>query len=249
MALEDDDKEMSILDHLEELRGMFLRIFVVLGVGALVCSFFSEYLLTIFMKRANDNIQFVVISPTEGFFTRLKLGILAGFILTMPFNLLNIWKFVSPGLSRKEVKILYRVTPILCLLFLVGASLAFYLIIPFGLEFLLSFEIAEIQSNISIEKYISFCISIILIMGGTFELPVLLVLLFFVGILKPQTLRKVRRHVIVGSFVVSALLTPPDVVTQILVGIPMIALYEISILFMSFFEGKQKDNLPELEPE
>ena len=249
MALEDDDKEMSILDHLEELRGMLFRIFCVLGIGAVICFFFSEYLLSIFMKRANSNIQFVVISPTEGFFTRLKLGILAGFILTMPWNLFNIWRFVSPGLSRKEVNILYWVTPVLCFLFLVGASIAFYLVIPLGLEFLLNFEIAEIQSNISIERYISFCISIILIMGGTFELPVLLLLLFFVGILRPGMLRKSRRYVIVGSFVVSALLTPPDIVTQILVGIPMIALYEISILFMSMFERRQKENLESLESE
>ncbi|MBT3783437.1 twin-arginine translocase subunit TatC [bacterium] len=248
MALEDNEKEMSLFEHLEELRNTLFYILLGLGLGSIGCFFFSEELLSLFMTRAPKGVEFIVISPTEGFFTRLKLGILGGFIVTMPFSLYQVWRFVSPGLNRKEVRLLYQVTPVLCALFLVGTALAFFVVIPLGLEFLLSFQIADVQSSLSIEKYISFCITLILLLGGTFELPVLLLLLFFVGLLESHTLRRIRKHVIVGSFFISALLTPPDVVTQIMVGIPIIGLYEISIFFMSFFERRKREPEEDTEP-
>lgn len=229
---------MSVFEHLEELRMRLFRILLFFFAATCVGFWFSERLLQILLSISDGSgISFIVISPTEGFFSQLKLGLLAGFVLSLPFNILELWKFVSPGLTAREISLLYRTTPFLVLLFLCGVALAFFAAIPLGLRFLLSFQIADVVAQISVEKYISFCLSLMLIFGFIFEMPVLLLLLCFVGLLDGTMLAFYRRHVILGIFIVSAVLTPPDIVTQVLIAFPLILLYELSVFLAGFIKS------------
>lgn len=236
-----DKKEMSIFEHLEELRMRLFRILLFFFVATCVCFWFSERLLQGLLSISDGaGISFIVISPTEGFFSQLKLGLLSGFVLSLPCNIMEVWKFVSPGLTAKEIRLLYRTTPFLVLLFLCGVALAFFTAIPLGLKFLLSFQIADVAAQISVEKYISFCLSLMLIFGFVFEMPVLLLLLCFVGLLDRKVLIFYRRHVILGIFIGSAVVTPPDIVTQVLIAVPLILLYELSVFLAGFIKTNQQ---------
>jgi sec-independent protein translocase protein TatC len=246
VSSENDNKEMSLLDHLDELRTMLVHIAIGVFAGTCLGLFFSEDLLQVFIGQASKDVQFIAISPTEGFFTQLKLGILSGLVLSLPYTLIEFWRFVAPGLSSKEVRALYMATPVLVLLFIAGVSLAFFVAIPLGLKFLLTFQVAEVQATLSIEKYISFCFTLVLLFGTVFELPVFLVLLNVVGLVDADLLKRYRKHTIVGLFIVAALLTPPDLVTQCLVAIPMMILYEGSILVMNFMSKREASESQEL---
>jgi sec-independent protein translocase protein TatC len=235
-----DRKEMSVFEHLEELRMRLFRVLLFFFVAACMGFWFSERLLQVLLSVSDGaGISFIVISPTEGFFSQLKLGLLAGFVFSLPFNILEFWRFVSPGLTAKEIRLLYRTTPFLVLLFICGVALAFFAAIPLGLKFLLSFQIADVAAQISVEKYISFCLSLMLIFGFVFELPVLLLLLCFVGLLDREMLIFYRRHVILGIFIGSAVMTPPDIVTQVLIAAPLIMLYELSVFLAGFIKINQ----------
>jgi len=238
---ENNNKEMSLLDHLDELRTTLMHMALGVFAGTLVGLYFSEDLLQIFIAQAATDVEFVAISPTEGFFTQLKLGILSGLVLSLPYTLVEFWRFVAPGLRDKEVRALYLATPVLVILFITGVALAFFAAIPLGLKFLLTFQVAEVKATLSIEKYISFCFTLVLLFGTVFELPVFLVLLNVVGLIDADLLRRYRRHTIVSLFILAALLTPPDLVTQILVACPMILLYEASILVMGFMSRREAE--------
>ena len=235
MTQELDPKEMSLVDHLDELRTVIIRMIATLGLATLVGFVFSEYLLDLLLKQAPD-VQFIVISPTEGFFTQLKVAILGGIFVSFPILVTQVWSFIVPGLTEKEASFIYRSTPFVVILFVMGFVLAYFFVIPLGLKFLLNFQIAEVTAKLSIEKYVSFCFTLMMVFGILMELPVVLLVLHAVGLVNRLSLIKYRAHFIVSFFVLSALLTPPDIVTQILVAAPMIILYELSLLAMKFRE-------------
>jgi len=239
MAYEDNPLEMSLIDHLDDLRNCLIRMILGIIFCSILCLAFSERLLTLFLDKAGPGIEFVALSPTEGFMTQLKLGILSGIIVSSPYLILQLWRFVAPGLRHNEVRFLYRTTPFLVILFLSGVGLAYQFVIPLGLEFLLDFQIANVKATLSIERYVSFCFTLLMVFGILFELPVVLVILAFLGLFDHHFLRKFRAHVIVSFFVLSAVLTPPDIITQTLVAIPMILLYEISIIVIAVFIAPQ----------
>ena len=235
MTQELDPKEMSLVDHLDELRTVIIRMIATLSFATLVGFIFSEYLLDLLLRQAPD-VQFIIISPTEGFFTQLKVAILGGIFVSFPILVTQVWSFIVPGLTEKEASFIYRSTPFVVLLFAMGFVLAYFFVIPLGLKFLLNFQIAEVTAKLSIEKYVSFCFTLMMVFGILMELPGVLLVLHAVGLVNRLSLIKYRAHFIVSFFVLSALLTPPDIVTQILVAAPMIILYELSLLAMKFRE-------------
>lgn len=235
MTQENDPKEMSLIDHLDELRNTIIRILAALFFATLIGFIFSEYLLHLLLKQANG-IEFIVISPTEGFFTQLKVGILGGIILVFPYLVIQVWNFIEPGLTKEEASYIHKTTPFVVILFLIGILLAYFFVIPLGLEFLLKFQIAQVKASLSIERYVSFCFTLLTVFGVLMELPVLLMLLHTVGIVRSNLLITYRSHVVVAFFVLAALLTPPDIVTQVLVALPMVILFEISLFLMKLRE-------------
>lgn len=237
---EADVAQMSLIAHLDELRTMFIWIIVGVFVGTAICMGYSEFILQEFIKISEGKIKFIMISPTEGFFTQLKLGLLGGIVISFPNSIIQFWRFIGPALEDAEKKFLYLSTPFMIGLFISGVALAFFFVIPFGLEFLLSFQFADVSSTISIEKYVSFCFTLLLVFGIVFELPIFILLLYFIGLLERQHLIRFRKHVFVSMFVFAAVITPPDIITQVMVAIPMILLYEISIHLLWFFDQKKK---------
>jgi sec-independent protein translocase protein TatC len=182
---------------------------------------------------------------TKPFFTYLKVALFASIFVSLPFILIQIWIFVAPGLYRNEktVVIPYLIaTPIL---FLLGAALVYYFIMPLAIKFFLSFEsiggqgTLPIQLEAKVNEYLSLIMRLIFAFGISFQLPVLLTLLARVGFVSSEGLRKNRKYVIVGVFAVAAILTPPDPISQIGLGIPILLLYEISIFAVKFIEGKK----------
>lgn len=237
MTQEIDPKEMSLVDHLDELRNTLIRIVIAMFIASAVGFGFSEYLLNLLLMQAKG-VDFVVIAPTEGFFTLLKVGILGGVILIFPYLIYQIWHFVEPGLTNDEASFVYKTTPFMVLLFLSGITLAYLFVIPLGLEFLLKFQVAQVKATLSIEKYVSFCFTLLMVFGILMELPVFLLILHSVGLVNSQLLSKYRSHTMVSFFILSALLTPPDIVTQVLVALPMVFLFEISLFIMRLRERR-----------
>jgi sec-independent protein translocase protein TatC len=213
--------KMSLIGHMEELR----RKLIICILTVLACSifsyFYSDKILTI-LKRP-------FIAPQEPFIITLKIALFGGIIFALPMITYQVWQFISSGLKKKEKRHLLFYSPFSLLLFLSGASFAYFLVVPVGLRFLLSFGGSSLQPMISISKYLSFITLMILAFGIVFELPLVFLFLARMGIVTPQFLAKKRKVFIIAIFVLAAILTPPDVFTQILLAAPLLILYEVSI--------------------
>ena len=219
---------MPLTGHLTELR---YRILVILGTTGgifLVAYYFSADLLALVQRPiAGQNLVFL--SPTEAFFAHLKVSIYAAIFIGLPVTLFHIWKFCAPGLISHEKR--YAAVFVICssFLFIIGALFCYFLILPYGLSFLLGFATETIQAQIAIGFYISFVFKLILVFGIVFEVPLVILILVQAGLVTPAALAANRSYIYVGSFVVAAALTPPDVITQILMAFPLIILFEISV--------------------
>jgi len=221
------DRKMSLIDHLEELR----RRLVICVLTVLACSifsyFYSDKILAILKRPFPHSLVFI--APQEAFVITLKIALFGGIIFALPMIIYHVWQFISSGLKKKEKRYLLFYSPFSLLLFLTGASFAYFLVVPVGLRFLLSFGGSSLEPMISISKYLSFITLMILAFGIVFELPLVLMFLVMIGIVSPQLLAKKRKVFIIAIFVLAAILTPPDVFTQILLALPLIILYEVSI--------------------
>lgn len=244
------DKEMPFLDHLEELRWRLLKSIAAVIVSAVVVYFFSDLVLSLLIKPYNDAIEYlqkpeaqklIFLSPTGGFMVRLKLSVFMGIIISLPVIFYQIWQFVVPGLLSKERKYVPVVALFSTLCFLLGAAFCYLLVLRFGLRFLLDFETADLVATISINEYLSFVTMLILVFGLVFELPILSFFLTKLGLVTPAFLRHYRRHGIVAMVVLAAIITPPDVFTQLLLAGPLAILYEISIFVSRLAMKKEKE--------
>ena len=239
------DRKMSLIGHLEELR----RRLIICIVSILVCSIFSyvyaEKILAILKRPFPHSLVFI--SPQEPFIITLKVAIFAGIILALPMIIYQAWQFVSLALKQKEKRYLLFYGPFSLLLFLSGASFAYFVAIPVGLRFLLGFGGSSLEPMITISKYLSFITVMILTFGIVFELPLVSLFLVRIGIISPQFLAKNRKVAIIAIFVLAAILTPSiDAFTQILMAVPLVILYEVSIWLAKwplFREAKVIENL------
>ena len=229
---ENQDKEMGLSDHLRELRNRIL-VCVILLVAAILAGLnlapqLVELLLDI--GRTYD-YQFVYIAPQELLMQYFSMALLIGVCVTLPMLFYQTWAFIRPGLKRNEnlVFLFAMVFGLIC--FCIGILFAYKLMLPFMLHFLISLSgDSSISAAISVESYISFLMTIFVILGIVFELPVLSIILTQLGLLKVEWMKKGRRVVIVVIFVVAALITPPDIVSQMMIAFPMMVLYEFSIV-------------------
>lgn len=231
---------MPFLEHLEELRWTLVRCILAIVVCAVACYFFVSHIVSFLVYPAPDTMKLVFLSPTEAFMTYLKVAGYAGLVVAFPYVSWEFWRFVVPGLLAKERKIVLPIVFFTVVCFITGAAFAYFVIIPFGLDFLLSFQSDFLVANITIGKYLTFIVSLLLVFGLVFELPVLAYFLSLIGLLTPQFLRSKRRYGILIIFIVAAILTPPDAFTQTMMAIPLMVLYEISIFVSAAVQKRRK---------
>lgn len=233
------ERQLNFINHLDELRTRIiicLVTIVVLSIGAYTFSDTIIEFLTRPIKEMQSNVYFF--SPYEAFLVKLKAAFFAGLIFSVPVIFTQVWLFVSPGLYRNEERVMFPGAMIAFGLFLIGVAASYYWVWPFVLQFFLSFQSETLRPLISIKEYISACTGILISFGVIFNLPLVSAGLTKLGIVHHTFLRKQRRWVLVIIFIVAALITPPDVFTQILIAIPLIVLYELCIVISWFLRKK-----------
>jgi sec-independent protein translocase protein TatC len=252
---EDDpinDKPMPLLDHLVELRRRLMWsivAFAICFIGSYqfagdIYFFLAKPLADVLRDLGNPDPHLIYTQLYEAFFTRIKVAFFGGAFLAFPIIASQLWLFVAPGLYRSEKRALMPFLAATPVLFLLGAALAYYFVFPFAWRFFASFQSDTGGGGVPIEllprvsEYLDLVMKLIFAFGITFELPVLLTLLAKVGIISSKGLKKFRRYAYVGMFVIAAILAPPDVITQTGLAIPLIALYEISIVAAKWVEPK-----------
>ena len=229
--------EMSLSGHLRELKNRILVCIVLFLIVTVIGLNYASDLVEMFLDLGEAcSYEFVYIAPQELLMQYFTVSFVIAGCVTVPVLLYEIWAFVRPGLKKSE-NLLFMLTLIFGLLcFVIGVVFAYNIMVPFMLNFLDSLsEGSTVTGTISVEKYLGFILTVLVIFGVVFELPVVSVLLNRLGVLKVEWMKKGRRIVIVVIFIIAALISPPDVVSQIMVAIPMIGLYEISILLCSVF--------------
>jgi sec-independent protein translocase protein TatC len=241
-------KTMSWITHLEELRRVIIVSVIALLVATIGCFFYSDYLLTWLQRPiATMDIKLVFIGVAEGFFAKIKIALYAGFVLSFPIITWQIWKFVLPALYPHERRHIIVLVPVSVLLFAGGVIFAFYTVLPIAIAFLLTVA-GDLEPMISINHYLSFCMSFLIPFGIVFEMPVVAMFLTRIGVITPQLMASKRKYALLIMFIVGAVLTPgPDPVSQLLMAVPMYILYEVSIIVSRFIKAKKKN--PEVEKE
>lgn len=230
--------DLSFFEHLDELRSRLIKSFAAVVVAACVCYSFIDSVLEVLIRPVG---RVVFTSPSDAFVARVTLAVCGGIMLAFPVILYQIWRFVSDGLKAREKKYVYVFGPCSLILFVAGALFAYFIMIPVSIKFLLSFSTDLIVPMITLQNYISFVGMLVLAFGVVFELPLVLMFLTQIGVVTPQFLSEKRRHAIVLILIVSAVITPPDAVTQLIMAGPLMVLYEIGILASRLVRSKNKE--------
>ena len=248
-------KEGGFISHLTELRSRLIHSFIFLFVFFILCYFFAEYLYGFLVEPyaqavKNDGTErrLIFTALQETFLTYLKVAFFASFFITSPFILIQVWKFIAPGLYDHEKSAIMPYMVVTPILFFLGGALVYYLIMPLAIKFFISFESSGLITNLPIQleakvnEYLSLIMKLIFAFGLSFQLPVVLSLLARVGVVDSEFLKKRRKYVVVIIFTAAAILTPPDPITQIGLAIPLLILYELSIFSVSLIEKKSKED-------
>jgi sec-independent protein translocase protein TatC len=234
------DPNLSLVEHLKDLRDCIIKSSLIIILGFIVAWSYSEQIFEVVRKPIQpyiDNLVFTAVA--DKFIAHMKISLLAGVIFTCPLWLYQIWKFVSPGLYAKEKKAIFGFISSGTILFLAGVSFVYFIVFPLAFEYLIGFAGNTDKPMITISEYLSFFVTTTLMFGAVFELPLALTLLGMIGIIDASFLRAYRRYAIVIIAVVSAVITPPDIMSMVFVMFPMLILYEVSIFSVAFF-GKKK---------
>ncbi|PAX08698.1 twin-arginine translocase subunit TatC [Sphingomonas lenta] len=240
-----DDSRAPLLDHLIELRRRLLYCLAAIVLAFFVCFYFAEPIFAVLVQPLLEAGQGKVIYTQifEAFFVEIKVALFAAMMVSFPVIATQLWRFVAPGLYRNEKRALLPFLLATPLLFGLGASMAYFIAIPTALHFLLSFEGmvggVEREALPAIGDYLSFVMQFLFGFGLSFLLPVLLMLLERAGIVTRKQLVSARRYAIVGAFAIAAVLTPPDVGSQLLLAIPLCILYELALIGIWFTERRR----------
>jgi len=228
---EENEAEMSFLDHLEELRWRLIYALIGVVAGTVIAWIFIDQLVTfILLKPARDaGAVLQNLKPFGQIFLYIQVAVIAGIILSLPNLFYQLWKFIAPALKKNEKKYILGVVIFSTVCFLSGIVFAYYVLLPLALQFVARFGTEAIKNNFAINEYMTIIISIMLGAGLVFELPMLSFFLTKLGILTPAFMRKYRRYALVIILFFAALLTPPDPVSQVILAVPLVLLYEISI--------------------
>jgi len=254
------DSKMPLIEHLSELRTRIIISLVSVLVGFVLSFSFSEQMLEFlmlpmrkiavlgfkfpflnFVDRAGEPLKLIFTAPAEAFWMHFKIAFVAGFILVIPIVLYQVWRFISPGLHENEKKYVVPFIFVGSGLFALGAMFCFFIVLPFAMNFLLTYKTGSLIPMISVGNYIDFCLKFILAFSIIFELPLIIVFLARMGIISPNTLARNRKWAVLLAFVAAAILTPtPDAFNQTLMAVPIILLFEGGILASRIFVRKKQ---------
>ncbi len=246
-----DDREMPLLDHLVELRNRLMYSVAAVFLGFLVAYLFAEQIYAFLVQplaaiyEGETGRRMIYTGLAEAFFTYIKVAFFAGLFVTFPFVASQLWMFIAPGLYRQEKQAFLPFLVATPILFFLGGAVVYYLIFPLAWQFFLSFETSggdgslPIQLEARVSEYLDLVMKLIFAFGLCFQLPVALTLMGRVGLVTSAGLARNRKYAIVLTFVVAALLTPPDIISQIGLGIPVLLLYEISIWSVRLVERRR----------
>lgn len=241
--LETEDK-IPFTAHLEELRKRLITCFVAVGIGFAVSYGFKEKLFQILTQPLISVMKqgetLIYTGLPEAFFTFLKVSFLAGLMLASPVIIYQFWMFIAPGLYDREKKLLVPIVFLSSIFFVGGALFGYFIVFPYGFDFFLGFATETIRPMPSMKEYLSFSAKLLLAFGLVFELPLVITFLAKLGIVGVPFLKKNRKYALLLFFVGAAILTPPDVVTQVMMALPLMVLYEISIIGARIFGRKEK---------
>ena len=242
-----DDSKAPLLDHLIELRKRLLTCVWALVISGAICYYFSDKLLGFLIQPLKDgfgdgNGRLVYTKLYEAFFVELKVAMFGAFFISFPITANQLWMFIAPGLYAKEKRALLPFLLATPILFVGGAAFAYYLVMPTAFHFFLKFQGEagglELEALPSVDSYLSLVMQFILAFGISFLLPVLVMLLNRAGIVSRAQLAGARRYVIVGAVALAAVLTPPDVISQLMLAIPLCLLYELSLIAIWFTDRR-----------
>ena len=223
---------MGFLEHLEELRWRLIKSFISITFGSILSFSFIDKILSILLLPTLETtipINIQVLSVQGMFIIKWYISFISGFILAFPVLIYQLWKFISPGLKVNEKKYVFPVVFFSFSSFVLGISFGYFVLIPFSLEFFSSIGMGNVENNYSIQYYFSFLSWLLLGSGVIFQLPVVSLMLSALGLLTPAFMRHYRRHSIVSIFILSSFITPPDPVSMLIMAVPLILLYELSI--------------------
>ncbi|GMT42568.1 MAG: Sec-independent protein translocase protein TatC [bacterium] len=233
----DPGEKVPFTEHLEELRRRIITSIVVVGSAFVLTYSVSDRLLS--PLAALVDVKLVFIAPTEAFFVNLKVAFYTALAVSAPLLFYQTWAFVAPGLLEREKKYTVRLMAGSTLLFAVGVAFCFYMVLPLGLKFLIGYGGDMLLPMLSVGAYLGFCLKLMLVFGIVFQLPLVVAFLYFTGITDIEGLIKFRGYLVVGSFILAAVVTPPDVFTQVVLALPLIILYELSLITIRIFGGKK----------
>lgn len=237
-----EEEKLPFTSHLEELRKRLIRCFVAVIVGFLISYGFKEKLFDILiyplMKVMKEGDTLIFTGISEAFFTFLKVSLLSGILLAIPVIMYEFWMFVAPGLYKNERRMMLPIIIISSFFFIGGALFGYFVVFPYGFQFLLGFATETLRPFPSMKEYLSFSAKLLLAFGFVFELPLVITFLAKIGLVTVDFLKANRKYAVLIFFVGSAILTPPDVVTQVMMAIPLMILYEISIIGARVFGKK-----------
>lgn len=257
---EEQNENMPFLAHLEELRWRLVKSVIAITIFAVAIFYFTKWITdNVFLVLAQPDfpifrffcwafgicsdeiaIDFQSIQMSGQFSTNLMMALIGGLILAFPFVFYQIWGFIKPGLRQTEVKSVRGIVFFVSILFFIGVVFGYFVVAPLSVQFLGNWQLTEsIENNIAINSYLKTVISTVFFTGIFFLLPVIILIFSKLGIVTPGFLKKYRKHAFVGVLIVSAIITPPDLFTQVVVSIPILLLYELGIMISKRIEKKR----------
>jgi sec-independent protein translocase protein TatC len=246
-----NENKQPLLAHLVELRSRLIKTMIMITLLFVIFYLYADNIYNFLVQPYANAVEgevgrrLIFTALHETFFTYIKVALFAALFISLPFLLIQLWIFVAPGLYKNEKNVVVPYLLATPILFILGSALVYYLIMPLAIKFFLSFEsiggngALPIQLEAKVNEYLSLIMRLILAFGLCFQLPVALTLMARVGLVSSEGLKKNRKYVIVGIFAIAAILTPPDPISQIGLGIPILLLYELSIIAVSFIEKRK----------
>ena len=226
------DKDMTLTEHLQELRICLIKSIAALIIGTGISAYFLQSIMDVLTSAAKD---LYYMRPAEAFMIYMKVALLSGLILSSPFILYKLYGFVRPALTLRERRFTLICIPLALVLFIAGLLFSYSFVFPRGLEFFLGFAAGKVNPLISMESYLDFMLMLVVPFGFAFNVPVILTLLGYLNIISSKMLMHYQRHIILVAFIIAGIITPtPDIITQTLLAVPLILLYEVSIVIIKY---------------